>query len=229
MNREIHSKHGVEMYHDTCDSTRKPIVRVFRKERQKVCAKHDPSDARICLQYSSKWEKKDDFMVNVVYRRSESGCSATTGVNTFEALGSPPNCCPKGGTSVGDFSGGRGIYWFEGQCKSHADQKTFTGYPELKEREAFLLAMKQRTKQAYRLGQSNTHVAVVEPLELENAKLQRETNVLREQALEASTLHQKQRAHQMAEIHALKDQLEVLKTHEASSTELGQSMSNKKT
>lgn len=222
LNREIHSKHGVEMYHDTCDATRKPIVRVYRKEYHSTCVKHDPSEERACLQYSSKWEKKDDFMVSVVYRRSESGCTATAGVNVLEALGSPPNCCPKGGTSVGDFTGGRGLYWMEGQCKAHSDQKTMTGYPELNQRDAFLSAMKQRTKEAYRLGQSDTHVADVEPLEVENVRLRRETNVLKEQALEASASQQKQSAQQLMEIHALKEQLDVLKERQ-----LGQSMSNK--
>jgi hypothetical protein len=190
----LSSEHGVDMYHDTCDATSKPIVRVYRKKYDSTCVRYDSNDVTKCLQQNRKWTKQDDLMVNFTYHRSETGCATTAGVNAVEALGTGPNCCPKGGTSIGDFRSGRGLYWARGQCKAQSNEKTFTGHHEL------------RSTQVYRLGEGH-HRAVkasnLGRLEVENAKLRKETNVLKEQALEAFVLEK----HQTTEIQTLKAQL----------------------
>lgn len=196
VNKQIAKDHGVQVYHDTCDATTKPRIRVFTKHFYDTCIKYDVDGERNCLEYGRKWKKAEDSMVSLLYRRTELGCAMSAGTSVMQKLGTGPNCCPKGGTSIGESSAGRGLYYARGKCLAHSEQKTFTGYPERMGESRERL----RDEKEYRLGQSNTHMSEVAPLEKENAKLEQETNVLKEQALEAEIEHKE-------EVDTLKEQL----------------------
>lgn len=198
VNKHIYREHGIQVYHDTCDATAKPKIRVFTKHFYDTCIKHDVDGERKCLVYGRKWKKAEDSMVSMLFRRSELGCAMSAGTSVVQKLGTGPNCCPKGGTSIGESSAGRGLYYASGQCLAHSEKKTFTGYPER------MGDSKEKLRDQYRLGQSNTHISEVAPLEKENAELEQESNVLKEQALEAGVEHEE-------EVDTLREQIEEMK------------------